>query len=385
MTPKERIQALRREIQNNPGSRQFYQLGELLRREGELTEAVEVLRGGLAHHPRYVAAWVSLGRALLDLQELSQGRQAFRQALDLDPTNPVAWRLLGEALLGLGLRSEALEAFEHALALVPGDEVLASAVESLKGEAPDVSQASPAEAPKTSASEVFPLVDKEAGPAVPPEVTSEAFLEAQAESSSAPAFLAAPEPAFPDSGGGEEFPEPFFPCAPPPPPADVLPWEDVFAPSKATTAAPQTFGVEGEILLGSATFAEAAQLTPPEVTTEAVIPVPVSSAESAPVSGLAGEEPEASFWEPPPAGKATLAEAREAINRGEPEKALAILETLVQAEPENQEAVDLLALVRDMLEPLPPAEPKLSLRARKIAALQRFLAQVTLARERLGL
>jgi hypothetical protein len=38
-----------------------------------------------------------------------------------------------------------------------------------------------------------------------------------------------------------------------------------------------------------------------------------------------------------------------------------------------------------MMEPLPPEEPKLSPRERKIAALQRFLANVTLARERMGL
>ncbi|MCS7182235.1 MAG: tetratricopeptide repeat protein, partial [Thermoanaerobaculum sp.] len=134
MTPKERIAELRREVELNPASRYFYQLGELLRREGELEEAAAILRQGLTHHPRYMAAWVSLGRALLDLQDANGARQALRQALDLDPQNPVAWRLLGEAYLALTQRSEALQAFEQALALVPGDEVLQEAVATLKAE-----------------------------------------------------------------------------------------------------------------------------------------------------------------------------------------------------------------------------------------------------------
>jgi FOG: TPR repeat len=91
-------------------------------------------------HPRYVAAWVSLGRALLDLQQLDQAREAFRRALDLDPHNPVAWRLSGEALLALGMRREALGAFEQALALVPGDEVLSEAVATLREELAAVEQ-----------------------------------------------------------------------------------------------------------------------------------------------------------------------------------------------------------------------------------------------------
>ncbi|MGQ9495137.1 MAG: tetratricopeptide repeat protein [Thermoanaerobaculaceae bacterium] len=381
MTSKERIKELRREVAANPGSRQFYQLGELLRREGELTEAVEVLRQGLAHHPRYVAAWVSMGRALLDLQELSQARQAFRQALDLDPQNPVAWRLLGEALLGLGLRSEALVAFDQALALVPGDEVLESAVASLKGEALDLSPAPASEV----APEVSPAMVEAPGPTGP--FTGEVFPEAQAVSGPPPALVPTPEAALPEPWEGAKPPEPFMGVlsAPPPPPAEVFFFEDVFSPTGAeATVAPQPFWEEGAPPL-ALPFAETGQVPPSEATAEAVLVMPAPSAEPRTASQEVGEEPESLFAEPAPAKYPTLAEAREAINSGEPGKALVILESLVEAEPENREAVDLLALVRDMLEPLPAEEATLSPRARKIAALQRFLAQVTLARERLGL
>jgi hypothetical protein len=92
--------------------------------------------------------------------------------------------------------------------------------------------------------------------------------------------------------------------------------------------------------------------------------------------------------EVPPEGQAediSLPAARAAVNRGDLAGAVAILQALLRRDPENQEAADLLALVQDMLEPLPPEEPRLSPKEKKIAALQRFLANLTLARERRGL
>ena len=63
-------------------------------------------------------------------------------------------------------------------------------------------------------------------------------------------------------------------------------------------------------------------------------------------------------------------------------EAVAVLERLLEREPANVEAADLLALVRDMMVPLPEAPPPLAPRERKIAALQRWLASLTLGEER---
>lgn len=349
MTPKERIAELKQELATNPASRQFYQLGELLRREGELSEAVTVLQQGLSHHPRYVAAWVSLGRALLDLQKLFEAQAAFREALALDPQNPVAWRLLGEALLGLGQREEALHAFEQALTLVPGDEVLEEAVASLKTEL--------ASAAGPPASTPLPVEETP---------FSEPFVES----------LTPPPPA-----GGDLFPLEELPLAafeanavfavalePPPPPAE-------------------------DFLLAPALPPEE-PLTPTEVPARKLgETVPEAIEESVAQEALVLESPlpeEAAFAIPPPPAAAerpmlpTLADARAAVNRGDLAAAAAMLRELLAADAENQEAADLLALVEDMMEPLPPEEPRLSPREKKIAALQRFLANVTLARERLS-
>ncbi len=348
MTPKERIAELTQELASNPASRQFYQLGELLRREGELAEAVVVLRQGLAHHPRYVAAWVSLGRALLDLQKLAEAQAAFGEALALDPQNPVAWRLLGETLLGLGQRREALQAFEHALALVPGDEVLEEAVASLKAELAPLPM-SPVRTP--------PREEEVPGP--------EPFAES----------LAPPPPA-----GGDLFPtEPL---------AEVLREKDAVFPVSLEPPPPPV----GDFLV-EAPFPSEEGLAPVEVSGQelaASAPQPLGEAlpyaEPVPKPSLPGQaavvmaQPPEAFEKPV---LPTLADARAAVHRGDLAAAAELLRQRLAAEPENQEAADLLALVQDMMEPLPPEEPKLSPREKKIAALQRFLASVTLARERL--
>jgi len=137
-----RINELQAELSANPSSRQFYQLGELLRREGRAAEAAHVLLSGLAHHPRYVAAWVALGRAFLESEAVTQAEGALEQALALDTQNPVAWRLLGETRLARGDRFGALDAMQHALDLAPGDQVIESAVQALSSQT-----APPLEAP----------------------------------------------------------------------------------------------------------------------------------------------------------------------------------------------------------------------------------------------
>jgi hypothetical protein len=82
--------------------------------------------------------------------------------------------------------------------------------------------------------------------------------------------------------------------------------------------------------------------------------------------------------EPPP----SVALARLYLQQQAPDEAVRALERLLEREPENAEAAGLLALVRDMMMPLPAAPPPLSSRERKIAALQRWLASLTLGWER---
>lgn len=182
----DRIVELRREVASNPASRQFYQLGELLRRQGDAAEGAAVLRQGLEHHPRYVAAWVSLGRALVDLQDGDAAGTALERALELDPGNPVAWRLIGESRLLCGDRTGALVAMERALALVPGDEVLESAVTTLKREAERAVVAAQPDGQEPGAEEQIPL-EEEA-----PDENAEAFTVPETEPAESADLAVAP-------------------------------------------------------------------------------------------------------------------------------------------------------------------------------------------------
>jgi hypothetical protein len=119
-----RIEQLRYLLREDPSSRIFFQLGEMLRREGEPEEAEGVLRSGLERHPRYVAAWVSLGRTHRDLGDLDEAERAFSQALEIDRENPMAARLLGETAVEREDWLGAIKAFKLTRGLAGADEEL---------------------------------------------------------------------------------------------------------------------------------------------------------------------------------------------------------------------------------------------------------------------
>lgn len=139
----QRIDELRSLLQEDPGSRRFFLLGDLLRKTGEFNEAQDVLTAGLEHHPRYVAAWVSLGRIQLDRDQFSDAERSFARALELDPENAVAARLIGETAEKGGEWVRAIKAYKLARALTPGDIELETKIEKIEcllaGDADEVS------------------------------------------------------------------------------------------------------------------------------------------------------------------------------------------------------------------------------------------------------
>ncbi|MCU0292707.1 MAG: tetratricopeptide repeat protein [Thermoanaerobaculaceae bacterium] len=110
---------------------------------------------------------------------------------------------------------------------------------------------------------------------------------------------------------------------------------------------------------------DARPLNPPEVEEGAV--------REAPGPAESGEEPPASI---------TL--ARLYLHQQQMDAAVEVLERLLGREPDNQEARDLLVLVRDLMEEVhEPQASALSVGERKIAALQRWLARIEPGRERM--
>jgi tetratricopeptide (TPR) repeat protein len=116
-----RIEELRRRVLSDPASIAFAQLAEEYRRAGLLADAVNVCREGLAVHPQYISARVTLGRALLGLDQLDAAGVELTAVLDVSPQNLAALRTLAETRFRQGRLDDALAGYRGALALAPND------------------------------------------------------------------------------------------------------------------------------------------------------------------------------------------------------------------------------------------------------------------------
>jgi tetratricopeptide (TPR) repeat protein len=123
-----RIDDLRRRVQTDPTSIAFAQLAEECRRAGAYQEAVEVCRAGLAIHPGYTSARVTLGRALLQLNQLDDAKAELQRVLAVAPNDFSALRALAQIHERQGLLPEALAQYQAAHALAPNDPELEQTV-----------------------------------------------------------------------------------------------------------------------------------------------------------------------------------------------------------------------------------------------------------------
>ena len=110
----------------------FAQLAEECRRAGSHDEAVGICRAGLIHHPNYLTARVTLGRALIELDKLDEAFTELTFVLDAAPGNLVAIRALGEIYQRRGMMSEALVHYRRALQLAQHDTDLSQTVEKIQ-------------------------------------------------------------------------------------------------------------------------------------------------------------------------------------------------------------------------------------------------------------
>ena len=159
MADNPRIDDLRKRLDKEPGSRLFAQLAEELRKDGEFSEAVRVARSGLAVHPNYPSARMTLGRALFDSGDMTAARGEFEAVLRGAPDNILASRFLADCLEALGDLGSALLQYRAALGLAPGDRQIETHIRSLEqkltpprravGDAPSAPPRGPAVVPPT--------------------------------------------------------------------------------------------------------------------------------------------------------------------------------------------------------------------------------------------
>jgi tetratricopeptide (TPR) repeat protein len=126
-----RIDDLRRRVQKDPASIAFAQLAEECRRAGAYDEAVAVARAGLAIHPGYLSARVTLGRALIEINQLDEAQSELELVLKSASENLAAIRGMAEIHHRRGHLEEALVQYRTALALARNDPDLEQTVADL--------------------------------------------------------------------------------------------------------------------------------------------------------------------------------------------------------------------------------------------------------------
>src|SRR5262245_2477435 len=115
------IEDLRRRVQKDPASIAFAQLAEECRRAGQYQEAIDVCRAGLALHPGYLSARVTLGRALIEVDQLDEAQTELELVLAGASDNLAAIRGLAEIFHRRGALADALRQYRAALALARND------------------------------------------------------------------------------------------------------------------------------------------------------------------------------------------------------------------------------------------------------------------------
>jgi tetratricopeptide (TPR) repeat protein len=145
MSDNPRIEDLKRRVQKDPTSIAFAQLAEEYRRAGLCQQAVEVCEAGLALHPGYLSARVTLGRALVELGHLDQAQQELETVLKGAPENLAALRGLAEIHHRRGTLAEALSYYRSALVLARNDPDLEQTVADLVRQVEPARSAAPHE------------------------------------------------------------------------------------------------------------------------------------------------------------------------------------------------------------------------------------------------
>jgi tetratricopeptide (TPR) repeat protein len=126
-----RIEELRRRVQKDPASIAFAQLAEEYRRAGSYQEAISACRAGLAIHPGYNSARVTLGRALIEVNDLGSAEAELNQVLRSAPENLAAIRGLADVHHRRGELGDALTFYQAALGLAKHDPDLEQTVDDL--------------------------------------------------------------------------------------------------------------------------------------------------------------------------------------------------------------------------------------------------------------
>jgi tetratricopeptide (TPR) repeat protein len=369
-----RIDDLRRRLERDPGSRLFAQLAEEYRKAGNHADAIRVARTGLAQHPSYPSARLTLGRALLDSGDPGGARTELEAALRDAPDNILASRFLGQALEALGELEPALAQLQKTLKMAPGDRQLESQIVALESRlrSPQPAPPAPAEPALGSAAawQVMPPGGRPTSPPPPEAEESElpATIRIHPPAESPRAWRAPAPPPLPAAAAPKAAtPAPVPPAPAPPPlpaPAARSGVDDSDVAPTLPTAKHQGFGLVDET---AAPTLPPRAVTAEETVFEAEIPPAAPAAEEEPPLAEAPRPAEATASPGAPFSSSTLAELY--LRQGLADRAVEVYRQVVAEEPGNERA-------RARLVEIESAQPPSEARAARRAALERTIARL---------
>jgi tetratricopeptide (TPR) repeat protein len=122
------IRTLTARMAEEPSSLAFLELGEALRRRGQLDAAYKVARGGLARYPALADAHDLIARILGDQGDLAGAFDAWVEALRFDPMRIGALKGIAFLYFRAGDVPAALEHLQRAADIDPDDDSITQAV-----------------------------------------------------------------------------------------------------------------------------------------------------------------------------------------------------------------------------------------------------------------
>ena len=160
------IRTLTARLADEPSSLAFLELGEALRRRGQLDAAYKVVRGGLSRYPGLADAHDLLGRILGDQDDLAGAFDAWADALRFDPMQSGALKGIGFLYFRAGNVAAALEHLQRAAEVDPDDESIAQALARVRavarapagqpGQSEDTLPSAPVPVEDATAASLFP-------------------------------------------------------------------------------------------------------------------------------------------------------------------------------------------------------------------------------------
>lgn len=128
----ENIRTLTARLAEEPSSLAFLELGEALRRRGQLEAAYKVARGGLSRYPGLAEAHDLHGRILGDQGDLAGAFDAWVEALRFDPMRTSALKGIAFLYFRAGDAAAALEHLQRAADIDPDDPTITQALVRMK-------------------------------------------------------------------------------------------------------------------------------------------------------------------------------------------------------------------------------------------------------------